>query len=175
MATVYQFDRADTTGARFTLDRGEQAFAVYFWLAPAALLTVFAGQVWFGAEAADRVYAYGLIALAFVCVAVSAVLARRPSPAAVLRFDNASRTLRFEDAGGRLIASTPYAGIGPFTPGRVSDNGSDGRGRTYYTIAVTLQDGRHLSLDGNTSEEVRDTRLATLRQLVALTPAPPLG
>jgi hypothetical protein len=168
MAAEYQLDRADASGAHFTIDHGERLFMVYGWLAPAGLLTVFAVQTLMSGEAADRIYAYGLFAMAAACAGVTAVAARRPQPPAVLHFDNVSRTLRFEDGHGRVLSSVPYAEVGPFSTGRHSDGGADGRGRTYHTIRVTLRDGRVLPLGGNTSEPTRDEQLATLRRCVLL-------
>lgn len=170
MAAEYQLERADTAGARFTIDRGEQMFLVYVWLAPAALLTAFAVQTLVTGERSDRVYAYGLFALALAFASATVFASRRRPEPAALQFDNLSRTLRFEDAAGGLLASTPYTDVGPFTPGHHSDKGPDGHGRTWYTIRVTLRDGRVLPLGGNTSEPARDEQLATLRRCVTLPP-----
>ena len=168
MAAEYQLDRADTSGVHFTIDHGERLFMVYGWLVPAGLMIVFAVQTLLSGESSDRVYAYVLFALAAVFASVTVVAARRPQPPAVLHFDNVSRTLRFEDGRGRVLSSVPYTDVGPFSPGRHSDGGADGRGRTYHTIRVTLRDGRVLPLGGNTSEPTRDEQLATLRRCVTL-------
>lgn len=164
----YQLQEVDASGARFTLDHGERLFMVYVWLAPAALLTFFAAQVWFTSDDSDRIYAYALIGLAAAFAAVTVIAARRPAPPAVLHFDNASRTLRFEDARGRPLSSVPYAEVGPFVTGRHTGRGGDGHSRTYHTIRVTLRDGRTLRLGGNTSEATRDAQLARLRDCVAI-------
>ncbi|BCS32284.1 hypothetical protein TBR22_A14940 [Luteitalea sp. TBR-22] len=162
----YTLQHADATGARFAGDPDTQVLAVLPFAAAAVLLTVFGGQALWQGEVADRVWAYGLFALALGAAGGGWAMWRRPRRPPVLRFDNLSRTLTFEDAAGRPVQTVPYAQVAPFEAGRYSSE-SGSQSYTTYTISVTLADGRHLRLCRD-SESVRDEQLALLQRCVRL-------
>ncbi|WP_396627162.1 hypothetical protein [Luteitalea sp.] len=162
----YVFERADSTGAGFRTHDDDRLMKALPFAAAAVLLLVFAVQtVWTG-EATDRLAAVVLFALALGTAGGGLWMWRRPGPPPVLRFDNVSRTLRFEDARGMLVSGVPYADVGPFEAGKYSST-SNGTSYTTYTIGVTLPDGRRLRLCRDT-EAVRDEQLAQLRRCVTL-------
>lgn len=166
MLLDYTLERADTTGARFTSAPEEKWLAVLPFVAAAVLLSVFAVQsVWTG-EAENRLGAMVLFAMALGAAGGGLWMWRRPGPPPVLRFDNASRTLRFEDARGAVVSAIPYADVGPIEAGKYSST-SNGTSHTTYTIGVTLPDGRRLRLCRD-KEAVRDEQLARLRGCVTL-------